>query len=220
VTLLAPFLGAALVAGLVGAAPLAASSVCAPVDHLADGDFEASVGDPATSPGWQAFSAQFTSPICSIPACGSTSGTGFGSRFVWFGGALAPENAWIAQSFTVLAGNPAELRFRWANGHATFPFTDSLVVQVDGETLWEATESGSPSVAIVALDLSQFGDGSPHELRLAYSGSTTGAANLLVDDIQLLASPCPPEILVDGFEQGSPAAWGASAGVTVQHLSP
>lgn len=177
-------------AGLASAQPTG----CTPVaPGVQDGTFEA--GSP-----WSLWTVQtstnFGTPICDLLSCGTSVPPFAGTNWAWFGGAVAAESATLGQSITIPPGPFLFLHFQLRIQAVTAPFTDTLDVRVDGNTLTTFTE---PSVAEPAyseryVNVTAFANGGPHALLFSYSGPTTGVANFLVDNVELLTCTTPVEL--------------------------
>jgi hypothetical protein len=167
---------------------------CTPVSPgVQDGTFEA--GSP-----WALWTVQtstnFGTPLCDTLSCGTAVPPFAGTNWAWFGGAIAAENATLGQTITIPPGLFLFLRFQMRIQGVTTPFTDTLAVRVDGNTLATFVE---PAVAEPAyteryLNVTAFANGGPHALLFAYSGPTTGVANFLVDNVELVTCATPVEL--------------------------
>jgi hypothetical protein len=167
---------------------------CTPGDNLIDGALETTDPNTLDNPSWTETSTQFGSPLCSLAVCGSGGGTAGphgGTFWSWFGGTsgVNAETASLAQTVTFPTGaTSVTLNFYLWIGAVTTPFTDTLVVQVDGVTQTTFTE---PSVAelgytLRSVDLTAFADGAAHEVKFLYNQPAGGGTgNFSVDDISL-----------------------------------
>lgn len=169
-----------------------ASPSCTPSERVGDGTFEA--GTPWSL--WTVHtSTNFGTPLCNVGGCGTGGGLAgpfAGNNWAWFGGSPAPETATLGQNVTIPSGVTATLSFQLKIGTVTTPFTDTLVVTIDGSQIATFTEPSSPEAAYTlrTFDVSAFANGSSHALLFTYSGPTTGSASFVVDNVSLLAS-CP-----------------------------
>ena len=163
---------------------------CTPGNIIVDGVFEAT--NPATldNPNWTESSTQFGSPLCSVAACGSGSGTAGprgGTFWSWFGGTSLLETASLSQAVTFPTGATVTLNFYLWIGSVSAPLTDTLVVQVDGVTQTTFTE---PSIAeadysLRTINLSAFADGISHTVKFLYTHAIGATGNFSVDDVSL-----------------------------------
>jgi len=167
-------------------------SPCTPAEVVADGSFE--IGTPSTA--WEESSTNFGTPICDNPTC-APDNPDFGSRtgtfWAWFGGFAGFEEGSLSQNVS-LGNGPASLRFFLWISAASGEATDSIVVSVDGSTVFTAARDDVAyqlEYAQVDVDLSAWGDGGTHELRLYSStfGSALGVTNFFVDDVSVMACP-------------------------------
>jgi hypothetical protein len=150
---------------------------------IVDPNFEA--GDP-----WAAWTTQtstnFGTPMCTTALCGTGAGSAppfSGDNWAWFGGIPMAENATVGQAVTIPTGVTASLTFQLRIGSVSSPFTDTLTVKVDGNTLQTFTE---PAVAeagysLRTINLNAFATGTSHAILFSYVGPTSGTANFTVD---------------------------------------
>ena len=177
---------------------------CTSGNVILDGGFEAATGNPLDSPNWSEASTQFGSPLCDTGLCGTggaTAGPRTGTIWSWFGGAAnSPEVASLSQSVTFPpAGGTATLNFYLWIGNVVAPFTDTLVIQVDGVTQVTINEPGTPEVGYTlrTVDLSTFADGAAHTINFLYTmGPGGGTGNFSVDDVTLDVV-CPSALTAD-----------------------
>ncbi len=177
-------------AGVASAQPTGCSTVA---PGVLDGTFEA--GSP-----WAQWTVQnstnFGTPICDTLTCGTAAPPFAGTNWAWFGGAVAPEAATLGQTITIPPGPFLFVRFRMRIQGVTTPFTDTLDVRVDGNTLTTFVEPATPEAAYTEryINVTAFANGGPHALLFVYSGPTTGVANFLVDNVELLTCTTPVEL--------------------------
>lgn len=177
---------------IVGPVPRNLSSTASPcsvgpTELVGDGGFE----DVANNwPLWTTqTSTNFGSPICTLDLCGADLAFE-GNGFLWFGDLLnaATENASVGQSITIPAGSTATLTFEFAAVDSLTPFTDTMLVKMDGTTIKTFTEPAVPDTAysLQTIDVSAFADGNSHALLFTYS-SPDGKSGFLVDNVSLTA---------------------------------
>lgn len=177
-------------AGMASAQPTGCTTVS---PGVLDGTFEA--GSP-----WAQWTVQtstnFGTPICDTLTCGTVAPPFAGTNWAWFGGAVAAENATLGQTFSIPPGPFLFVRFRMRIQGVTAPFTDTLDVRVDGNTLTTFVEpaTAEPSYTERYINVTAFANGSPHALLFVYAGPTTGVANFLVDNVELLTCTTPVEL--------------------------
>ncbi len=164
---------------------------CTPSERIGDGTFEAGTPWPL----WTVHtSTNFGTPLCNIGVCGTGGGAAgpfAGNNWAWFGGA-APETATLGQNVTIPSGVTATLSFQLRIGTVTTPFTDTLVVTIDGTQIASFTEpaTAEPAYTLRTFDVSSFANGASHALLFTYSGPTTGSSSFVVDNVSLVAG-CP-----------------------------
>ncbi|MFN0277550.1 MAG: beta strand repeat-containing protein, partial [Pyrinomonadaceae bacterium] len=168
-----------------------ASPTCTP-ERVADGTFEA--GTP-----WALWTVQtstaFGTALCNA-GCGNGGGTAIpwaGVNWAWFGGTAAAETATLGQSVTIPTGGTATLTFQLFIGAVNTPFTDTLVVTMDGNNIATFTE---PAVAETgytqrSFDVSTYADGAPHALLFTYTAPGGFVSNFSVDNVSIF-STCGP----------------------------
>ena len=138
--------------------------ICTPTERVSDGTFES--GNPWAN--WTVqTSTNFGTAICDTGLCGTDSGAAApyaGNNWIWFGGIAAPENAWVGQTVIIPAGGPATLSFQLRIGKVTTPFTDTMVVTIDGSAIASFTEPSAAEGAysLRSFDVSPFADGASH----------------------------------------------------------
>jgi hypothetical protein len=163
-----------------------------------DGGFE--TGDPW--PNWTVqTSSNYGTPLCDYYTCGTGDGSAppfEGNNWAWFGGTEAPEEATLGQSVMLPADPTLSIRFRMRIGAVTAPFTDSLLVSVDGTPLATFPEPATPENQYTLRDipLGAFADGRTHALLWRYS-SPGGGSNFTVDNVELATCVLRPRISVD-----------------------
>lgn len=163
-------------------------------EAVADGGFEG--GSPSAD--WTEASTNFGTPLCTVAACGTGTGTGphGGDWWSWFGGIAAPEVGSMTQTVTIPAG--ASLSF-WFEAPVCANSTDFVRAQIDGTTVWEATgahpQCNTVGYVQQTADISAFDDGASHTLTFTstISGSPSGT-NFFIDDISIAAPTCVPPI--------------------------
>jgi hypothetical protein len=177
-------------AGTAAAQPTGCTTVS---PGVLDGTFEG--GFPW--PQWTVqTSTNFGTPICDTLSCGTAVPPFAGTNWAWFGGAVAAENATLGQTFVIPPGPFLFVRFRLRIHFVTAPFTDTLDVRVDGNTLTTFLEpaTAEPTYTERYVNVTAFANGSPHALLFAYNGPTTGTANFLVENVELLSCTTPVEL--------------------------
>ncbi len=188
------------------------------VTTFADGGFEAASGTPLDSPSWVEASLQFSSPLCTLAACGDGEGTvgpRIGTTWAWFGGVAGntPETSSVTQTFYLPFAAYVDLNFYLGIGAVAAPFTDELTVTIDGTEVASFLE---PAVAdsfysARSTIVDPYADGLPHELRFEYVKGTNGnVANFSLDDIELAIVGCEV-LLLDGFETHDTSNWSVAA---------
>lgn len=157
-------------------------------------------GTAGSSP-WTQFSSNFGSPLCTVAACGTGTGTGprTGSWWAWFGGVTAPEIGAVSQWVTLPVGT-AQLSFYFENivsGDAA----DFIQARVDSIPVWTYNAGGAFSGLLgytqINVDLSAFANGGAHTLEFySVSGAAQRSSNFFVDDVTIMSSQVPePESL-------------------------
>ncbi len=167
--------------------PTTASTVSNATEAVADGDFE----DGSPSIEWNEASTNFGTPLCTVAACGTGTGTGphSGDWWAWFGGIAAPETGSMTQTMTIAEGSV--LTF-WFEAPVCANTTDFVRVQIDGNTVWEATGAHAQCDTVgytqQTADISAFDDGASHILNIVstISGNPTGS-NFFIDDVSVAA---------------------------------
>lgn len=78
----------------------------------------------------------------------------------------------------------------------TPPFTDVLVVRVDGlpQATFVEPPVAEPAYTERYVNVTAFANSSGHGIQFFYSGPTTGTANFLVDNIELVTCTTPVEL--------------------------
>jgi hypothetical protein len=174
-------------AGMASAQPTG----CTPVSPgVQDGTFEAG----APWPLWTVqTSTTFGTPLCDTLVCGTMVPPFAGTNWAWFGGAVAAEASTAGQTIAIPSGPFLFVRFRLRIHDVTAPFTDTLDVRIDGNTVATFVEpaTAEPSYTERYVDVSAFANGGSHALLFAYDGPTTGTANFLVDNVELLSCLVP-----------------------------
>lgn len=174
--------------------PGTATSGCA--NAFLDSDFEA--GFPWSD--WDdQFSVFFDTPICDVPSCGSgpTFGPRSGLNWIDFYGPddfLDDEIAAVGQTVLLPEGSTVELRFYLWIGEVAPPYTDELVVTVDGSIADVYPEPPLPEAGYTlrTVNLDGIADGLPHTIGFEfYSPALGGNSMFNVDDVELQV--CVPE---------------------------
>jgi hypothetical protein len=177
-------------AGLASAQPTGCTTVSPGVQ---DGTFEAGAPWPA----WPVqTSTNFGTPICDTLTCGTMVPPDAGTNWAWFGGAVAAETATLGQTITIPPGPFLFVHFRMRIQGVTTPFTDTLTVRVDGNTVATFVEppTAEPAYTDRYVNVTAFANGGAHALLFSYNGPTTGVANFLVDNVDLLTCTTPVEL--------------------------
>ena len=138
-----------------------------------------------------------------------------GRNWLWFGGGTGdlPESSTQGQTLTIPNGKAAFLRFRMKIQGVLTPFTDTVIVKVDGAAQQTFTEPATPEIDYTerVVDLSAFANGASHTVVLEYQ-SSDGNSNFLIDDVFLevcTSAPSPNQPTSNGitnsnFETGTP----------------
>jgi hypothetical protein len=182
-----------LSAGIASAQPSGCTTVSPGVQ---DGTFEAG----APWPLWTVqASTNFGTPLCDTLTCGTMVPPSAGTNWAWFGGAVAVEASALGQTIIIPPGPSLFVRFRMRIEGVTSPFTDTLAVRVDGITQTTFVEPSAPEGAYTDryVNVTAFANGGPHALLFTYNGPTTGTANFLVDNAELLTCTVVPVELQD-----------------------
>ncbi len=159
-------------------------------EGVADGDFE----DGSPSVEWTEASTNFGTPLCTIDACGTGTGTGphSGDWWAWFGGVAAPETGSMTQTVTIA---PNSVLTFWFEAPVCANTTDFVRVQIDGTTVWEATGAHAQCNTVgytqQTADISAFDDGASHVLNIVstISGNPSGT-NFFIDDVSIATATC------------------------------
>lgn len=168
---------------------------------LLDPGFEG--GTPNES--WDESSELFESPLCD-GNCTTDEGAGAheGDWYAWFGGVAEPEFAWIGQRFTIDA-DTALLTFEFQINAASGTGEDFFRVVVDDREVLELSDADIEDYADwtrVELDLSEFADGSAHDLYIEADLAGGGVTSFFVDDVSLVGCAEAPEGDETGDESG------------------
>jgi hypothetical protein len=177
-----PVRAAAPAAAVAGGSPQAVPAA----EVILDGGFEA--GTP--NPFWAEGSSTFGTPLCTVAACGTGTGTGphSGSWWTWFGGISALETGFVRQDVTLVPGT-AELRFWLEIPVGSGTGQDFMAVSIDGVELFRVTDADAADwqpYREVVLDVSQFADGGTHTLSFDSTVFGGGTTNFFVDDVSLV----------------------------------
>lgn len=162
---------------------------CANGKEFQDPGLEAS-SDDGSNPFWITSSTNFGTAICSVAACGSGSNgeavPRTGAYWAWFGGVDGPETSTLSQKFKIPANGKGYLRFYLKVSRVYAPFTDTLKINVDGNTLQTITEPSSEVTFYLdrSINLDTFADGVEHTLTFEFTSPSGGkASSFNVDDI-------------------------------------
>ncbi len=174
---------------------VAVPEACTPGNILLDGSFEAAAGNPLNSPNWTEGSTNFGSPLCTVALCTNGGGTATprtGTKWSWFGGIdTVAETATMSQSVTFpTAEGTVMLNFWMRIGAVNTPFTDTLVVTIDGNQIASFTEPAvaEASYTLRTFNVSQFANGAAHTILFTYThaaGVDDDISNFNVDDVTL-----------------------------------
>ena len=164
---------------------------------LQDPSFEAGVPNAY----WNEMSTNYGTPLCDAASCGTGNGTALprtGTWFAWFGGNYGNnEIGSIDQDVVLPAGAAITLEFYLWTGSWTVGGTDYTAVYVDGTQVWSTGETDpayQAGYALVMVDLSAYGDGASHNLKLEGTDLSGGNTNMSVDDLSLTAVAPEPYI--------------------------
>jgi hypothetical protein len=154
---------------------------------LADSGFES--GTPNSY--WTDYSATFGTSICSSAICDSDDGTAFahsGTYWVWFGGAVEGDEAYVSQSVIIPADAGGKLSFWIMNGACGDGGASSYTrLLVDETELWRTDGSdstcGTTQYRQVEIDLAAFADNAAHTIK--FDNKIIGEGNFSLDDVYL-----------------------------------
>lgn len=157
------------------------------VEVLSDNSFE--LGTP--NPVWTESSTNFGTPLCSIAACGTGTGTGprTGDWWAWFGGIGTVEVGEISQQVVIPLGTSALLTFYLEAIVCSSP-SDFLEVKIDGNQVYRidgsSTLCGNLGYSLVSIPIDSYADGGNHTL-VFYSeaGAAGSGTNFFVDDVSI-----------------------------------
>ena len=149
-----------------------------------DPSFEA--GSPNSY--WTETSINFGTPLCDS-SCG-TGGQSYqantGSWWAWFGGSYSDETGTLQQN-TIITAEMKNITFYLAVPSADTP--GYLQLLIDGDTVWEITDSTADSYASgyeqVSVDISAYADNTSHSVSLVSTTSAGDITNFWVDDVCL-----------------------------------
>lgn len=166
----------------------AAPAPDAPIESIRDGGFE--LGTPNGA--WEEFSLNFGTPLCDV-GCTPTGGTQAphsGEWWAWFGGIDDFETSYVSQQI-VITGN-AQLSFWLQIESGSGTGNDYFNVLVDDTPVFTVTDNtpGYTTYTPVNIDLSAFGDGQVHTLKLYSQVYGNGVTSFMVDDI----GPCNQDV--------------------------
>lgn len=161
---------------------------------IADGSFEAGPGGP-----WTEYSLNFGTPICDggCGNCGGFCGANTGTYYVWFGGSGgAAEVAQVEQSFVIPGSSSAVLTMQvYMPTPGPGLAQDRLMISMDGTILKTITALDSVTYqggyTPVDIDVLAYADGNSHTLIIEGIQSSTVPFNILVDDVDLVATVTP-----------------------------
>ena len=172
------------------------------INQVQDGSFEA--GTP--SPFWTEASTNFGSPLCTVAACGTGTGTGprTGQWWTWFGGIASFEEGSMTQQVTIPAG-ATDLTF-YTEAFVCTAAGDFMEVTIDATQVFLMTgaspQCGVLGYALQTVDISSYADGGTHTL--AFHSISYGS-NFFVDDVEILTpDACQPDSL--GWVSVSPTS--------------
>ncbi len=154
---------------------------------VGDGTFEAGVPWPS----WTTqTSTNYGTPLCNAGLCGTGGGSAApyaGGNWAWFGGSTQPEFATLGQTVTLPVSAALTLRFQMRIGAVNAPFTDSLVVSIDGTPVRTFNEPSSPEAGYTLreVDITPFANGGAHALLFSYANPNAGIANFTVDNVEI-----------------------------------
>ena len=105
-------------------------------------------------------------------------------------GPPANHTASIAQTVVIPAGT-ASLTYWYRNSQVSSPFTATLQVRVDGNTVQTHTEASTPqsSYSQQTVDLSAFANGASHTISFNFANGDAGTNRMIVDDVSLNHTP-------------------------------
>jgi len=162
--------------------------ISAQTQALADTSFELT-GAGGTQ--WTSTSTNFGTVICKVSVCGNCNGLCIpktGTYYAWFGGTANNETGTLTQSFTTASGGIADLVF-WLKIPAAGGATDSIVVQMDGNTIWYKTGPDTAGFESaykkVVIDLGNF-DAGNHTLHFRSRNANNITYNVLIDDVSVV----------------------------------
>ena len=162
---------------------------------IQDPGFEASFGSEQY---WEQSSTWFSTPLCTLAACGNGSGTArprTGSVWSWFGGvSQLNESASLEQYNIPFPACGAKLQFYFWIGAARSgsDINDRFFIMIDNVEVFSinATQRGLyTAYTLVTVDVSAYADGMPHNLRMSASTSQQ-LVTFNLDDISLISGPC------------------------------
>jgi len=159
--------------------------------QLDDSGFEAGPG----TGNWTEFSQTFGTPLCDAASCGICGGPCVphsGTWYVWYGGANAPESAYVEQFVDIPSGNSASLKFflKLPTGDPTIT-GDKFEVLMDGSVIFMASAADMANYAEyteVTVNISSFANGGAHYLKAQGFQTTATVFNALVDDFSLVVN--------------------------------
>ncbi|GAB4184347.1 MAG: hypothetical protein Tsb002_07260 [Wenzhouxiangellaceae bacterium] len=160
---------------------------------IQDPSFEA--GTP--NPSWNEASTNFGTPLCDAAGCGDgggTAGPNNGLFWAWMGGTAATNEVASVDQDVVIPSGTATLSFFVWNGTAVAGGPDSLLVNVDGNTVLTLAEDDAcctAGYAEVTVDVSAFADGGTHNIEFLISETDGTTTNINLDDVSLIVEAGP-----------------------------
>jgi len=152
---------------------------------ILDPSFEAYTPNPY----WDDYSQTYGTVLCNEDDCGLGSGSGphTGEIWAWLGGSSTGDIGYVSQEVLINPGT-AVLTF-WVEQAVcgTAGTSNYLALLIDGTELWrtDGTDAacGTASYRQITLDVSDFADGSSHEIK--FSSVTIANGNFFLDDVEL-----------------------------------
>ncbi|MCP4594407.1 MAG: DUF11 domain-containing protein, partial [bacterium] len=180
-----------------------------------DGGFE--LGTP--NPAWGEASTNFGTPLCTIGACGTGTGTGphGGDFWAWFGGIPAFEEGAVSQEVFIPANSTAILKFYFEYPATSGAATDEIVVALDGTPLWIFTADALPFIGYqpIAIDVTSFADGISHELAFESITQNGINANFFIDNVSIVPCAIESDLQIEKIDSADPVAVGGAFAYTL-----
>lgn len=160
-----------------------------------------------TAATWSSTSTNFGSVLCTNATCGSCNGgcgPHTGTQYAWFGGAGgASEVGTLSQTFNVTTAGIAVLNFYLKTPIVPGVLGDSLIVSIDGNTVFVATPADSnmykSAYTQVVLPLGNMTAGS-HTIVFQGEENEGEGFNQLVDDVSIqIGSVNVDELFLDEY---------------------